>query len=52
LELGQAFARFGLKVTIIEAGARVLGLGEPEAGAERDRLGDPAAAIHSKTAGC
>jgi len=33
LELGQAFARFGSKVTIIEAGPRLLGLEEPEAGA-------------------
>ena len=32
LELGQAFARFGSKVTIIEAGPRFLGLEEPEAG--------------------
>jgi pyruvate/2-oxoglutarate dehydrogenase complex dihydrolipoamide dehydrogenase (E3) component len=33
LELGQAYARFGSKVTIIEAGPRFLGLEEPEAGA-------------------
>ena len=33
LELGQAFARFGSKVTVIEAGPRFLGLEEPEAGA-------------------
>ena len=33
VELGQAFARAGTKVTIIEAGARFLGLEEPEAGA-------------------
>lgn len=33
VELGQAFARFGSKVTIIEAGPRFLGLEEPEAGA-------------------
>lgn len=33
LELGQAFARFGSKVTIIEAGPRFLGPEEPEAGA-------------------
>jgi pyruvate/2-oxoglutarate dehydrogenase complex dihydrolipoamide dehydrogenase (E3) component len=32
VELGQAFARFGSKVTIIEAGPRFLGLEEPEAG--------------------
>ena len=33
VELGQAFARVGSKVTIIEAGPRFLGLEEPEAGA-------------------
>lgn len=33
LELGQAFARLGSKVTVIEAGPSVLGLEEPEAGA-------------------
>src|SRR5216683_371244 len=33
VELGQAFARFGSKVTVIEAGPRLLGLEEPEAGA-------------------
>jgi pyruvate/2-oxoglutarate dehydrogenase complex dihydrolipoamide dehydrogenase (E3) component len=33
VELGQAFARFGCKVTVIEAGPRFLGLEEPEAGA-------------------
>ena len=33
VELGQAFARFGCKVSIIEAGPRFLGLEEPEAGA-------------------
>jgi pyruvate/2-oxoglutarate dehydrogenase complex dihydrolipoamide dehydrogenase (E3) component len=32
IELGQAFARLGSKVTIIEAGARFLALEEPEAG--------------------
>jgi pyruvate/2-oxoglutarate dehydrogenase complex dihydrolipoamide dehydrogenase (E3) component len=32
VELGQAFARFGTRVTIIEAGPRILGLEEPEAG--------------------
>lgn len=31
VELGQAFARFGSKVTVIEAGPRFLGLEEPEA---------------------
>jgi pyruvate/2-oxoglutarate dehydrogenase complex dihydrolipoamide dehydrogenase (E3) component len=33
VELAQAFARLGSKVTVIEAGARFLGLEEPEAGA-------------------
>jgi pyruvate/2-oxoglutarate dehydrogenase complex dihydrolipoamide dehydrogenase (E3) component len=33
VELGQAFARFGSKVTIVEAGPHFLGLEEPEAGA-------------------
>jgi pyruvate/2-oxoglutarate dehydrogenase complex dihydrolipoamide dehydrogenase (E3) component len=33
VELGQAFARLGTRVTIIEAGPRFLGLEEPEAGA-------------------
>jgi pyruvate/2-oxoglutarate dehydrogenase complex dihydrolipoamide dehydrogenase (E3) component len=33
MELAQAFARLGSKVTVIEAGARFLGLEEPEAGA-------------------
>ena len=33
VELGQAFARLGSKVTVIEAGPRFLGLEEPEAGA-------------------
>jgi pyruvate/2-oxoglutarate dehydrogenase complex dihydrolipoamide dehydrogenase (E3) component len=32
VELGQAFARLGSKVTIIESGPRVLGLEEPDAG--------------------
>jgi len=32
VELGQAFARLGCRVTIIEAGATFLGLEEPEAG--------------------
>ena len=32
VELGQAFARFGSKVTIIESGPRFLGLEEPDAG--------------------
>lgn len=33
IELGQAFARFGSKVTVIEAAPAFLGLEEPEAGA-------------------
>jgi pyruvate/2-oxoglutarate dehydrogenase complex dihydrolipoamide dehydrogenase (E3) component len=33
VELAQAFARLGSKVTIVEAGPRVLSLEEPEAGA-------------------
>jgi pyruvate/2-oxoglutarate dehydrogenase complex dihydrolipoamide dehydrogenase (E3) component len=33
IELGQAFARVGSKVTVIEGGPRFLGLEEPEAGA-------------------
>src|SRR5262252_5926620 len=32
-ELGQAFARLGSRVTVIEAGSKFLGLEEPEAGA-------------------
>src|SRR3954453_12685568 len=53
VELGQAFARLGCKVTVIEAGAAFLGLEEPEAGAplppHRDAgrimltIGDPCA---------
>lgn len=31
VELGQAFARLGSKVTVIEAGPRIIGLEEPEA---------------------
>ena len=55
VELGQAFARVGSKVTIIEAGPRFLGLEEPEAGAalrphiEADGItlivGDPCVAV-------
>ncbi|HEY0831079.1 MAG TPA: NAD(P)/FAD-dependent oxidoreductase [Candidatus Dormibacteraeota bacterium] len=33
VELAQAFARLGSKVTVVEAGPRFLGLEEPEAGA-------------------
>jgi pyruvate/2-oxoglutarate dehydrogenase complex dihydrolipoamide dehydrogenase (E3) component len=33
VELGQAFARLGTSVTVIEAGSSLLGLEEPEAGA-------------------
>jgi pyruvate/2-oxoglutarate dehydrogenase complex dihydrolipoamide dehydrogenase (E3) component len=33
VELAQAFARLGSKVTVIEAGPRLVGLEEPEAGA-------------------
>jgi len=33
IELGQAFARLGSKVAVIEAGPKFLGLEEPEAGA-------------------
>src|SRR6185369_12701963 len=32
IELGQAFARLGSKVTVIEAGAAILGVEETEAG--------------------
>jgi pyruvate/2-oxoglutarate dehydrogenase complex dihydrolipoamide dehydrogenase (E3) component len=55
VELGQAFARVGSKVTIVEAGPRFLGLEEPEAGAalrphlEADGIelviGDPCVAV-------
>ena len=61
LELGQAFARFGSKVTIIEAGPRFLGLEEPEAGAglkphlEADGVeliaGDPCVGVEKGEAG-
>ena len=61
IELGQAFARLGSKVTVIEAGARFLGLEEPEAGAalrphlEADgitlMIGDPCVAVDKPSAG-
>jgi pyruvate/2-oxoglutarate dehydrogenase complex dihydrolipoamide dehydrogenase (E3) component len=61
VELGQAFARLGSKVTVIEAGARFLGLEEPEAGAalrphlEADGIalliGDPCVAVERQSAG-
>src|SRR4029077_10305702 len=55
VELGQAFARLGSKVTVIEAGPRFLGPGEAEGGAalrphlEADGItvlvGDPCVAV-------
>src|SRR6187200_3616481 len=61
VELGQAFARLGSKVTLVEAGARFLGLEEPEAGAalrthlEADgitlTIGDPCVAIEKQSSG-
>lgn len=61
LELGQAYARFGSKVTIIEAGPRFLGQEEPEAGAtlkphlEADGIeliaGDPCVGVEKGDAG-
>lgn len=61
LELGQAFARFGSKVSVIEAGPRFLGLEEPEAGAalkphlEADGIeliaGDPCVGVEKGEAG-
>jgi pyruvate/2-oxoglutarate dehydrogenase complex dihydrolipoamide dehydrogenase (E3) component len=60
LELGQAFARLGSRVTVIEAGPRFLGLEEPEAGAalrphlEADSItlmiGDPCIAVEKHAA--
>lgn len=57
VELGQAFARLGSKVTVIEAGPRFLALEEPEAGAalrphlEADGItvmvGDPCVAVEA-----
>jgi pyruvate/2-oxoglutarate dehydrogenase complex dihydrolipoamide dehydrogenase (E3) component len=59
-ELGQAFARLGSKVTVIEAGPRYLGLEEPEAGAalrphlEADgitfMIGDPCVGVEPQNA--
>jgi pyruvate/2-oxoglutarate dehydrogenase complex dihydrolipoamide dehydrogenase (E3) component len=61
VELGQAFARLGSKVTVIEAGPRFLGLEEPEAAAalrphlEEDGVtlyvGDPCEAVERHNAG-
>jgi pyruvate/2-oxoglutarate dehydrogenase complex dihydrolipoamide dehydrogenase (E3) component len=60
VELAQAFARLGSKVTVIEAGPRFLGLEEPEAGAallphlEADGItfmvGDPCVAVEKQEA--
>jgi pyruvate/2-oxoglutarate dehydrogenase complex dihydrolipoamide dehydrogenase (E3) component len=59
VELGQAFARLGSKVTVIEAGPAFLGLEEPEAGAslrphlEADgitlMIGDPCVAVEKQS---
>jgi pyruvate/2-oxoglutarate dehydrogenase complex dihydrolipoamide dehydrogenase (E3) component len=59
VELGQAYARLGCRVTVIEAGATVLGLEEPEASAalrphlEADGLmlmiGDPCVAVDQQS---
>ena len=61
IELGQAFARLGSKVTVIEAGPAFLGVEEPEAGAalrphlEADgitlTIGDPCVAVEKHSAG-
>jgi pyruvate/2-oxoglutarate dehydrogenase complex dihydrolipoamide dehydrogenase (E3) component len=61
VELGQAFARLGSRVTVIEAGPTFLGLEEPEAGAalrphlEADGMmvivGDPCTAVEPQTVG-
>lgn len=61
LELGQAFARLGSKVTVIEAGPSLLPQEEPEAVAalrshlEADgitlRIGDPCIAVETPSAG-
>ena len=59
VELGQAFARLGCRVTVIEAGRTFLGAEEPEAGAalrphlEADgmmlMIGDPCVAIEQQS---
>lgn len=59
IELGQAFARLGTKVTLIEAGPTFLGMEEPEAGAalrphlEADGItlmvGDPCVAVERQS---
>jgi pyruvate/2-oxoglutarate dehydrogenase complex dihydrolipoamide dehydrogenase (E3) component len=61
IELGQAFARLGSKVTVIESGPTFLHLEEPEAGAalqphlEADgialRIGDPCVAVEKQSPG-
>jgi pyruvate/2-oxoglutarate dehydrogenase complex dihydrolipoamide dehydrogenase (E3) component len=61
VELGQAFARLGCKVTVIEAGPTFLGLEEPEAGAalrphlEADgmilMIGDPCVSVEQPLMG-
>ncbi|TMA86290.1 MAG: NAD(P)/FAD-dependent oxidoreductase [Deltaproteobacteria bacterium] len=61
LEMGQAFARLGSKVTVIEAAPTFLGLEEPEAGAalrphlEADGItlmvGDPCIAVEKQSTG-
>jgi pyruvate/2-oxoglutarate dehydrogenase complex dihydrolipoamide dehydrogenase (E3) component len=61
VELGQAFARFGSKVTVVEAGPRFLAAEEPEAGAslrphlEADGItvlvGDPCIGIEKRDGG-
>ena len=61
IELGQAFARLGSRVTMIEAGPTFLGLEEPEAGValrphlEADGItlviGDPCVAVEPQAAG-
>jgi pyruvate/2-oxoglutarate dehydrogenase complex dihydrolipoamide dehydrogenase (E3) component len=60
IELGQAFARLGSRVTIVEAGPRFLGQEEPEAGAAlrphleadgiRLLIGDPCVSVEHAAA--